>query len=87
MSLDTNIYKISSNEDQIIFTRIGTTHDEDLTEDLQDECQQEWHMESECGFIGELPTETLEEVLNNYPDFKLKEPLEENSFYRISVSY
>lgn len=34
MSLDTNIYKISSSEDQIIFKRIGTTHNEDITEDL-----------------------------------------------------
>ena len=80
----------------IIFTQIGNSiTDWDIIEPLEEISRQNyWHLEGECGFIGELLGKDIKAVLREYEG--TKEPnnaifiinnIGDEDYYRIQVSF
>jgi len=91
MGADLKIYSIQQtykpNEtDSITFTAIAQIFDANIIEEILNECRANWHLEGECGFIGELLGEELQEILDDH-EIPYKGDIQPEDFYRVSLSY
>ena len=103
MSTELDIFKIEFDEKfrshghVITLTQIGNgIYDNDFIEAIQETSRQRyWHLDSECGFMGELLGKDIKALIEHtkYAETEPKNAelilnnLELESFYRVSVSY
>ena len=104
MSTELTIFKIDFDDNyrqhghKIIYTQIGNCiyNNTDFQVAIEETSRQKyWHLDGECGFIGELLGEDIKALikLTKYTKTEPKNAelilnnLESESFYRVSVSY
>lgn len=101
MATKLNIYEIGfdlefdTDGHKVTYTQIGNSiYDSDIIEKLECVSMNYWHLEGECGFLGELTGSDIHSILSNYDgkepkniDLILKKVTDNDEYYRIEVSF